>query len=169
MAAPKTSVRGPIMGVTAAGLILLGVWLSQYLPGTGFVKDENFDPSAVQVNTVAPKTSSGSSTSEAPKTETPTPGTETPTESTTGNMHQVAEVLIDEKSYFLKKNNEWQPATIPEIETAAKAAQADNTGVKVKIYRKATSMTSTEEALKTDLLKQGLPETSMYWVPDLVP
>jgi hypothetical protein len=158
------SIRGPLFGAGAAGLILVGLMLSQFLPGTGLGTTENVNPDSIQVST-----ESSPANFPAPgKTTDPEAAKPATMERLPVSAPTICEVLIDEKKYFIKQDQSWVPMELEKIVEFASLASGDNTGIKVKIFRKPTSMTSAEENLQRALKDKGLKETAVYLVPDLL-
>lgn len=92
----------------------------------------------------------------------------------TGLEDNVATVLIDGSSYsVLTKDSTgtdiYTPATLAQVVALAKQARGDETGVRVRIRRRETSMALTEVELRGALLDAGIAETSMYWPKQFAP
>ena len=92
----------------------------------------------------------------------------------TGLEDNVATVLIDGSNYAVLTKDEsgtdkYTAASLQQIVSLATQAKGDDTGVRVKVLRRETSMALTEVELRNALLAAGISETSMYWPKQFAP
>jgi hypothetical protein len=80
----------------------------------------------------------------------------------------VVEALIDGRNFFLKRGSgdaEWVPAEPDVIAGYARQAPGDQSGVKVVVRRKGSSLPSAEQELTESLRAAGVTGTEIVW-PD---
>ncbi|MFK7820894.1 MAG: hypothetical protein AB8G99_19425 [Planctomycetaceae bacterium] len=90
-----------------------------------------------------------------------------------GLEDNVVTVLIDAREFAVltKKDGqeEYKAASMDQIVQMARAAQGDDTGVRVKVLRRESAKASAEESLRNSLASAGVPATSIYWPRRYIP
>jgi len=106
-----------------------------------------------------------------------TEGTEESTEDTSSKPKMAAKalpapdvlkVVIADRSYFIRSPEGDQASDLSEVVAMAKAAPGDQDGIRVRVYRKATSRPAVEIALNDALIASGLTEEQIVWVPTML-
>lgn len=158
------STRNVLGGVLVAG-IAAGLYLGDLFKGFGFGnslglgtggKSNSSQESKQGTDEGAAKTVVQSKT-----TITPEP-TRKPAKKQ--NNHHVVKIVIADRSYFVRSTEGDQATDLAELVELVNSATGDDDGIRVRIYRKPTSRTSTELALRDALLEAGVKEEQTVWV-----
>lgn len=111
-----------------------------------------------------------------PQDEPPEPSNTTAV-ATTGDDRSIGEggvvdVLIDDRDYFLGKGagdaREWVPAEQDAIAAYARQASGDESGIRVRIFRKPSARAASEDDLSETLRNVGLTEAEIDMPEKLV-
>lgn len=152
------------------GVLVLGIILGQYLgltPGINSGSGEGTEKKAPEVDTQSILASTQSDI--VPVLIQPEPkknksASETPL--------KVLDILIDNRSYFVKAHSQpqtsYHPAEIKEVIAQAKQATGDEDGIYVRVYRKGSARVIPESLLKEELKKAGIPPEKIDWKIHLV-
>ena len=146
-----------VLGATLIAGIALGIWLGQWKGfglgggwglGTGDGETHvSLSSNGQTVQTLDPKTDTNDAPLPVPK---------------------VVRVVIDEETFLLRQANDGSkdvPITLPNLIKLIDQAPGDEDGLRVRIYEKLTARAEAEENLKKELLKSGIPDASVFWVP----
>ena len=77
--------------------------------------------------------------------------------------HRVVKVVIADRSYFVRSTIGDVPTDLNQLVKLVKAATGDEDGIRIRIYRRPTSRTTTELALRDALLDAGIAEEHVVW------
>lgn len=77
----------------------------------------------------------------------------------------VIKVVIDERSYFIRSAEGDREVSLAEVVDLAKTATGDVDHFRVRIYRKADSRHTAEQALKKALEDAGISGNAVFWTP----
>ena len=77
---------------------------------------------------------------------------------------QVVKVVIADRSYFLRSADGDQAAELKQVVSVAKTAAGDEDGIRVRVYRKLSSRTAAEIALRDALVAAGITDEQTAWV-----
>lgn len=75
-------------------------------------------------------------------------------------------VIIADKSYFLRSESGDHSAPLKQIISQAKSAPGDEDGIRVRVYRKLSSLPSAEIALRDALIAAGISDKQTDWIPN---
>jgi len=143
---PGRKRRRLIAGALVAGLVALGIWLSNLIPGLGL--GTGGGGGIGTGNTLSPNDS---------KTKTPE---ETRPVQKPAKQPDVVEVRIDGNRFLLKRITDgrvtYDPVQLDEIVQRARKAPGDDHGVKVRIATRAMANLDLEDKLKAALRQAGL-------------
>jgi len=98
----------------------------------------------------------------------PTLDPETDTNDAPLSVPKVVRVVIDEENFLLRQANDGSkdvPITLTNLIKLINQAPGDADGLRVRIYEKLTARAEAEENLKKELVKSGIPDASVFWVP----
>ncbi len=86
------------------------------------------------------------------------------TSTVSGPAPQVVKVVIADRSYFLRSADGDQAAELKQVVSVAKTAIGDEDGIRVRVYRKLSSRTAAEIALRDALVAAGITDEQTAWV-----
>ncbi len=159
------STRNVLGGVLVAG-IAAGLYLGDLFKGFGFGNSLGLGTGGKSNSSQEAKQGAedgAAKTVVQSKTTTITPEpTRKPAKKQTN--HQVVKVVIADRSYFVRSTESDQATDLAELVELVNSASGDDDGIRVRIYRKPTSRTSTELALRDALLEAGVNENQITWV-----
>lgn len=157
------STRNVLGGVLIAG-IAAGLYLGDLFKGFGFGNSLGLGTGGKSSTSQATKTGTDEGAAKTVQTNT-TIKPETPKKpAKTHASHQIVKVVIADRSYFVRSADGDQATDLAEVVDLVKSATGDDDGIRIRIYRKPTSRTSTEIALRDALLEAGVKEEQTVWV-----
>lgn len=158
------STRNVLGGVLVAG-IAAGLYLGDLFKGFGFGNSLGFGTGGKSNSAQESKQGTEEGTTktvvQSKTTITPEPPRKPAKKQ---NNHQVVKVVIADRSYFVRSTDGDQATDLAELVELVNSATGDDDGIRVRIYRKPTSRTSTELALRDALLEAGVKEEQTIWV-----
>ena len=83
-------------------------------------------------------------------------------------VSNVVRVLIDNYQFLLrgeKGDAKTVPVDLKKLMELVQAAEGDEDGIRLKIYRNDSTRASSEEKLKQALAEAGVADTAVFWVP----
>lgn len=157
---PRLFSTRNILGAVLVAGIAAGIYLSDFLKGPGLGGGGANQP---QKNSESPKVQQTQSESDTDQKPAAAPDKSSPVAST-----DVVKILIDNRSFLLRTSEGDSPAELNDVISQVKSTSGDADGIRVRVYRKATSRASTEIALRDALMAAGVTEEQIVWVPNVV-
>jgi hypothetical protein len=149
-----------MMGVVLIAGIAAGVYLGDFMKGPGWGGS-----SKGTSNSTGTSTSKDGATDKKPavdKTEA------VPEKIAALPQTPVVKVVIADRSYFLRSAEGDQPIELDQLVSQAVAAKGDEYGIHIRVYRKLSSRTAAEIALRDALAAAGVGDDQTVWVPNPV-
>jgi hypothetical protein len=149
-----------MMGVVLIAGIAAGVYLGDFMkgPGWGGSKKGTGNSTGTGKDGTVEKKAEVDKTEAAPEKVAAAPLPQTP----------VVKIVIADRSYFLRSAEGDQPIELDQVVELANAAQGDEDGIKIRIYRKLSSYSSAEVALQDALVAAGVDDKQIVWPPNPV-
>lgn len=156
-----------ILGAVLVAGIAVGVYLSDFFKGFGLgdgtaskSTQESKEPGDDADSTAQTVASIDSADSVEPRTP---PDPEKPAVAP-APATQVVKVVIADRSYFVRAADGDQSAELKQVVALAGAATGDEDGIRVRVYRKLSSRTAAEIALRDALVAAGITDEQTVWV-----
>ncbi|MDB5342874.1 MAG: hypothetical protein JWP89_1251 [Schlesneria sp.] len=149
-----------MMGVVLIAGIAAGVYLGDFMKGPGWGGSSKGPGNSTSTSTgkdgTADKKPVTDKTEVAPEKIAALPQT------------PVVKVVIADRSYFLRSAEGDQPIELDQVVAQATAAKGDVDGIRIRVYRKLSSRTAAEIALRDALAAAGVGDDQTVWVPNPV-
>jgi hypothetical protein len=156
-----------ILGAVLVAGIAVGVYLSDLFKGFGLgdgtaskTTQESTEPDDATENTAQTVASIDSAASIDPTTP---PDLEKPA-AVPAQASQVVKVVIADRSYFVRSPEGDQSAELKQVVALAGAASGDEDGIRVRVYRRLSSRTTAEIALRDALVAAGITDEQTVWI-----
>lgn len=149
----------------AAGIVAIGIAIGMYLNGwfKGAGTGSDGDSGTASTTTPGEATRDDEDRRMLASTITET-SADAPRESNT-----VLEVIVADDSYELRGNGgTLEPVELGRVIDLAKETTPDDSGIRVRIFKRKSSLPTAEITLKNALELAGLPEQSIHWEEELL-
>lgn len=134
--------------------IAAGVWLGEFWKGFGWGGGSGFGYGDSLLVTAQPTNSTTPPAKDDVQDSSPTP---MPT----------VRVVIRDRSYYLKQSREEQPIALQDLVALVQRAAGDEDGIRLRIYRAESSRATAELQLQEALRAVDIPESAIYWSPEV--